>query len=283
MQAQFFGEDHRRLLGLFHAATRQSADIERPAVLICGPHGQEAVRGHRLLRVLADRLARAGHDVLRFDPYGSGDSAGDDHELDLTGWRQDVLCAARQLRHLSRAPAQLWIGFRLGATVACHASGVDPTIRPRRLLLVEPVCDGPQYLAHLALATVQTLEASMSIKSSLWRQSLSEDPRRWQIEAAGFALGPTLYEEIRSLRAEDLTVAAGVSTEVIVPTESQRQQVLGLPWRCDPDAQVVTAAAYDFEWTSEEALNSALVPHGLVAQLVQSAATSRLEKGVLTP
>jgi pimeloyl-ACP methyl ester carboxylesterase len=283
MQAFFFGEDQRRLLGLFHAASRQPSVIERPAVLICGPHGQEAVRGHRLLRVLADRLSRAGHDVLRFDPYGSGDSAGDDHELHLKSWRQDVLSAAQQLQRLSRARAQLWIGFRLGAAVACQAAASDATVRPRKLLLVEPVGDGPQYLAHLALATVQTLEASMSIKSSHWRQSLSDDPHRWQIEAAGFALGPSLHQELTLLREQDLVVAAGVSTDVIVPTESQREQVLSWPWRCGPDGLAVMAAAYDFDWTSEEALNSAWVPHGLVAQLMTSAATCPLESVVLTP
>ena len=63
----------RQLAALYHPPT--SADRGR-AVLILNPLGQEAVRAHRLLRVLADRLARLGVHVLRFDFHGCGDSAG---------------------------------------------------------------------------------------------------------------------------------------------------------------------------------------------------------------
>jgi uncharacterized protein len=280
MQAHFFGEDHRRLFGLFHAAQRQASNPERPPVLICGPHGQEAVRSHRLLKVLADRLSRAGHDVLRFDPYGSGDSAGDDSDLDLMGWRQDVVGAALQLQRLSCARGQLWIGFRLGATVACQALASEASVVPSKLLLVEPVGDGPQYLTYLAQATVQTLEASMSIKNPCWRKNLSEDPHTWQTEAAGFPLGARLHEQLQRLRVQDLKLATGVPTQVIVPTESLRQQVQNWPWSGGPGRLAAVTTPYDFDWTSEEALNSAWVPHGLVADLVASAASCLPDKAV---
>ena len=45
------------------------------------------VRAHRLLRVLAERLARNGIAVMRFGPYGAGDSLGNDEQLDLAGWQ----------------------------------------------------------------------------------------------------------------------------------------------------------------------------------------------------
>ena len=64
----------RRLFGLFPPPEREG----RIAVLICAPFGQEVVRSHRLFRVLSDRLARTGIAVLRFVPYGTGDSPGED-------------------------------------------------------------------------------------------------------------------------------------------------------------------------------------------------------------
>ena len=72
----------RRLAALYHPPT--SADRGR-GVLILNPLGQEAVRAHRLLRVLADRLARLGVHVLRFDFHGCGDSSSDDLDGEMKG------------------------------------------------------------------------------------------------------------------------------------------------------------------------------------------------------
>ena len=69
-----FGPADRRLFGLLQPA---QGNATRTGVVLCNPMGQEAVRVHRMYRVLADRLNRAGLHVLRFDWFGSGDSAGD--------------------------------------------------------------------------------------------------------------------------------------------------------------------------------------------------------------
>ncbi len=67
-----FGTSGRELFGIYHAA--EVVSPSRPAVLLCNPFGQEAVRAHRIYRILAERLARAGHNVMRFDYYATGDS-----------------------------------------------------------------------------------------------------------------------------------------------------------------------------------------------------------------
>ncbi|MDE2122022.1 MAG: alpha/beta hydrolase, partial [Betaproteobacteria bacterium] len=59
-------------------------------VLICNPFGQEAIRAHRFLRVLSERLSASGFDVLRFDYFGTGDSAGTEAEADLDTWVRDI-------------------------------------------------------------------------------------------------------------------------------------------------------------------------------------------------
>ena len=104
----------REVIAFAHRARRKDPTAPQRAVLILNPFGQEAVRTHRLLRVTADRLARSGFDVLRFDYFGSGDSPGTDECADLQGWAQDVIAAHRMLREFSKAAHISWLGIRLG-------------------------------------------------------------------------------------------------------------------------------------------------------------------------
>jgi uncharacterized protein len=163
----------------------------------------------------------------------------------------------------------------LGATVACRAAVAAVSSRPVSLLLVEPVFDGPAYLDGLALATVQLLEASMSIKNPAWRLGLRQSPQQWQQEAIGFGLGPELHAQLRALKPSDCVAPEGVSMDVIVPTEAARSQILAWPEAQGRSGVSVIAQPYDFDWTAEEALNSALVPHGLLAQLLQRCEATR--------
>ena len=96
MSAFYFGPPERRLFGLFEAAQARSGT----AALLCYPYGAEAIRTHRVYRVLSERLTRAvlaatGH-VLR-DAYSVansdtvecrsiGDTDGDGHRLDECGF-----------------------------------------------------------------------------------------------------------------------------------------------------------------------------------------------------
>ena len=83
MTPLYFGERTRRLFGVYtpaHAAGRPAR-----GVVLCHPWGQEYLHAHRSLRKLGDLLAAAGFDVLRFDYFGTGDSAGDLPEASLAG------------------------------------------------------------------------------------------------------------------------------------------------------------------------------------------------------
>ena len=71
----YFGTSSKPLFGCYHVP--QSALRRDCGVLFCAPMGSEYVRFHRAYRQLADRLAKAGFPVLRFDFYGCGDSSGD--------------------------------------------------------------------------------------------------------------------------------------------------------------------------------------------------------------
>jgi pimeloyl-ACP methyl ester carboxylesterase len=160
--------------------------------------GHEALRSHRFYRLLALRLARAGMPVLRFDPYGTGDSPGDDEDGELDGWRRDIASAHRELAARSGASRIVWFGARMGATLALQAAAMaEPRIA--RLVLWEPVLDGPAYLEELREKHVSELELSHSLPDPGWRRSLRVDPGAFSDEAFGFALSSVLRAQIAAL------------------------------------------------------------------------------------
>lgn len=109
----YFGPG-RELFGFYHPAPAAGGT----AVLLCPPLGAEQIRCHRLYRQLAHGLAEGGFPVLRFDFYGTGDSAGSSGEVDWTRCLADVATAATELRARSGAQRILAFGARLGANAA---------------------------------------------------------------------------------------------------------------------------------------------------------------------
>jgi alpha-beta hydrolase superfamily lysophospholipase len=103
-----------------------AGDIRRGGVLLCNPIGDDAVRAHRPLRHLAQRLSRAGFGVLRFDFRGTGDSAGDERcPLRVAAWLDDVRAALAELRARSGPGPIAVVGLRFGATLALLAGTGD--------------------------------------------------------------------------------------------------------------------------------------------------------------
>lgn len=132
----YFGHPQRALLGLQHAA----ASKPNSAVLVCAPLLQDGTRSHRALWALSEALAGAGSDVLRFDWYGSGDSAGGSDEIDLPGLVGDLTSALAMLRASTRATRVRLFGLRNAALpLLAYASACRETLD---LVLWEPTLDG---------------------------------------------------------------------------------------------------------------------------------------------
>jgi hypothetical protein len=261
-----FGPADRRLFGIFHAAGA-SATIDR-AVLLCNPFGQEAVRAHRMFRVLAERLVRLGLPVLRFDYFGTGDSPGDDEDADLSGWTDDVRTARRELVHRSGVGRVVAVGVRLGGTLAVLASGAAG--ETERLVLWDPILDGAQYLAHLRVKHVESLESTYSLADKVWRQRLHDEPGAFTDEALGFALTERLRMQIAAVKPRGLVVAP--PTEVHMLTH--RDDATAAQWANLLSGLGVAARHWPlqdaFEWAVGEARNSAIVPAPALARLISS-------------
>ena len=150
MNPFYFGTGRRRLFGIYEPPRAASQGLR--AAVLCHPWGAEYLHAHRTMRQLAIRLSAAGYHTLRFDYFGTGDSAGDVAEADLKGWEADIETAIGEVRDTSGASRVALVGLRLGATLAAsvaerRSEDIDA------LVLWDPVVSGSEYLARLLAAS----------------------------------------------------------------------------------------------------------------------------------
>ena len=145
MNVFYFGDPDRRLLGVYEPARREKANR---AVVLCHPWGPEYIYAYRAMRQLAKMLAANGIHTLRFDYFGTGDSAGSMTAGDLSGWQTDIQSAIEELKDTAGVSRVSLVGLRLGATLAANVA-VRPGSRVDSLVLWDPVVSGAEYLAEL--------------------------------------------------------------------------------------------------------------------------------------
>jgi uncharacterized protein len=143
----FFGTRERRLFGAYDAPRGAG----RGGAVICYPWAREYLLAHPTLRQLARLLSGAGHHVLRFDYYGTGDSAGDAEDASQEQWLADVQTAVEELKEIGQLAQVGLIGMRYGAALAAWTAARRRDVD--RLVLWDPVFDGRAYLAELGVAT----------------------------------------------------------------------------------------------------------------------------------
>ena len=260
MTPMLFGPAARQLFGLYHTASgADGAAAGGLAAMICPPFGHEAIRSHRFFRLLSDRLARAGVPVLRFDYFGTGDSPGADTDGELEGWRLDVCAAHEELRRRAGARRIVWIGARLGATLAVLAAR-SGRCDPARLVLWDPIVSGLDYVAALRERHVDTLEHAFFLPDTAWRRQLAQDPDAFTDENLGFSLSLTLQAQLRDLRAASLQLTSLHDTLVLADGEDAVVQ----RWCKEQLSRTAPIQLADFKhalnWTSDPRPNNAMVP-----------------------
>jgi pimeloyl-ACP methyl ester carboxylesterase len=262
-----FGLPNRQLFGAIHLPS--AGAVREECVLICNPFGQEAIRCHRLLRVLAERLARSGFNVMRFDYFGTGDSDGEDVEGNMETWVNDVCRANQELCLRSGCHFSAWFGLRLGANLAAKASS-RTELAPRHLVLWDPVIAGATYLDELAAADIaaglENYSARWTIEKRLRDLVIGESATA----ALGFSLPPSLRNQMRAISAADFgkTSAARVTILNGKTPESVSEITQLMAGRTGNFS--VKAVSSDIVWASNEAMNSAIVPADVVAEIISS-------------
>ena len=267
MNLFYFGKEPRRLFGTFHPPA--SGKPARAGVVLAAPFGHEAIRVHRFYRLLAERLSRQEIAVLRFDYYGTGDSAGTDEDANLDGWASDLCEAHRELQRRIGGHPTTWLAVRLGAIAALRAA---PQSFPRvqRLVLWDPIVDGSAYLAELGVAQVEELELAHCIPDPGWRRAIKRDPLALSAESLGFVIPSQLHAQILSLHPGEPAPAPSCPLTVIsrANDEATRQ------W-CDatsaahPQARLSRQSfEHSLIWTSNPFANNEVAPASALQYLL---------------
>jgi uncharacterized protein len=145
MQPFYFGTSQQQLFGVYHSA--EPGTPRRGSVVLCHPLGHEYLRAHRAFRNLAAALAGQGFHVLRFDYFGTGDSAGEPDQTTIEQCLEDVATAIDELKDIAGSSKVSLVGLRLGATMATMVAAGRRDID--RIVLWDPVLDGTAYIADL--------------------------------------------------------------------------------------------------------------------------------------
>ena len=107
---------------------------------------REPIGGYRHL---AERLARAGFAVLRFDWHGTGDSSGDDYESNrVATWLSDLNAAIEELKRRSGVERPALVGLRAGAALAAHVAAEREDVSA--LVLWIPMLTGAAWVNEMA-------------------------------------------------------------------------------------------------------------------------------------
>jgi hypothetical protein len=190
MQPFYFQTEGRALFGALHRAA-----APRALLLMCPPLFHEHARSYRFFSQLADRFAQDGLSCLRFDYYGTGDSAGEDAEFDPTMAQRDIVAAARELRARAGDHPLVLMGARGSALLASAAADAAGAAA---LWLWQPETDGARYIGELEH---QDLEA----RSDANRYPGRALPRPHDgPELLGFRVSPDLRRGLSACRLEGM-------------------------------------------------------------------------------
>jgi hypothetical protein len=265
-----FGPEGRQLFGLFRpgspTAPPRADGQPHPAVLLCAPWGQEAIRSQRLFRALADRLARLGCPVLQFDYLGTGDADGDAEHGDLATWQADVLTAHQQLSGLAGHHHTAWIGLRLGATVAALASArasEPPTI----LLSWDPIADGAAYLAELQAGQADYLQEAYAQRWAQASRILDRLAGPPPAQAFGFGMSESLLRDLHALAPPDWARVKAGRVALLTHAGHSGAAALSAVLAQAGQPHHRLQAAEHINWASDEAMSTAIVPQGIMKQL----------------
>lgn len=251
-----FGSQGRKLFGLLQRPI--GAKSTGHAVLLCNPFGQEAIRCHRMYRVLSERLVRNGIHCLRFDYLGTGDSDGEDVDQSLAQWHADTVSASQFLVEQSNASRVSWFGLRLGGTIAAMASMNCPQTIDK-LVIWDAVFDGASYLAELIAVhdqeNAQAYGSRWKLDSALRNRLLAQTKE----QVLGFPISQELRRQISGIWQDGLT-EINARTVTAFFGEGTKTQHFSEEIRAQCNSFVMRTLSTNVQWASNEAMNSALVP-----------------------
>lgn len=186
----WIGAAARQCYAALHRAGQGAAPL---GMLVVPPLLHEQLRSRRLLTELAGRISAFGIPCLRFDYFGSGDSAGSGERMDVASMREDIEAAANALRSLAGIERLVVLAVR-GGTLPL-ASWLGGGGNADHLVLWEPIVDGAGWVAELEDADARELRSAD--RYPLRRGLPSERSER---QLMGFEVSPRLCRDLAGIQ-----------------------------------------------------------------------------------
>jgi len=259
MNPFFFGSSAEPLYGVYHPPREQR---EPPiAALLCYPLGIEYMRAHRAFRQLTTLLTRAGVHVLRFDYFGTGDSAGEGDEVSMARCLDDIEVAFDELTANAGVRRAGIIGLRLGGSLAAMAARRLEHLD--RLVLWDPIVEGRAYLDELK--RFAQLEAH---GNGDW----SRNGEAWPAGTVGVGGFPLTAAMRQSLATIDLAALAPPRASITLLTSEEREsdQRLCRRWTDAGAAIECRCVPSENRWVEGDAFGSALIPQDIIKAVVET-------------
>ena len=253
MNPFFFGSSREPLYGVYHPPR---AHTTRPtAVVLCYPLWQEYMRAHRAFRQLAMLLSKAGFSVLRFDYFGTGDSAGESDAGDVSRWTHDISTAIDELKDTAGVSKVSLVGLRVGASLAAAVAAGRKDLD--RIVLWDPVVAGKTYVEKMVLTEQEN-------------GTTRRDGPPGTIGIKGFPLTSRMRAGLEGIDLHRLSAPA--SGRMIVTVSEQRPEFvafrdalagrrIGMTYRHIPSAG---------NWDEIDRFGSALLPQSIIQGIVSS-------------
>lgn len=141
-QPLWIGGESRQLYAALHPVNGA-----RTGVVMAPPLLHEQPRSRRVLVEVASQLAELGLPCLRFDYFGTGDSAGSGEQHDFAAIHDDLDVAAAALRDLGGVSRIVLLAWRGAALPIWSWAGKRQDLAV--LALWEPIVDGGNWIAQL--------------------------------------------------------------------------------------------------------------------------------------
>lgn len=259
MLPMYFGQSEQPLFGIYHPPSRQLANSS--ALLLCPPIGVEGLRSHRAYRQLATNLSKAGHHVLRFDYYGTGDSGGDSNDGTVKQWLSDIAIAAQELKDNANTKSISLVGLRFGATLAWQfaeqATDVD------ELVLWDPVLDGNAYIEEM-LAADAVYEPAAGHASNMERMVANGET----VGIMGYELTGPLRDELKTIKFTEKTYTGAGKAFVLVSSMTDDYSNLEQVSKRSGGKMAFQHIESPGNWCEIDAFGSLLLPQAIIQGIV---------------
>lgn len=193
LEAFYFGQDSHRMFGVLH----EPLGAARAGLVFCPAYGDEMVSSYASLARWAKELAAKGFAVLRYHPYGTGESDGGALDFTVESAVSDAVSALDCLRERVRSPRIGFLCLRFGGYVAVQAA---LRAHPDFLALWSPIVNPRQYcreLLRLQLTKELVQQRTEHVRITT-HSMISELVAGRPVDILGRLLSPEFYRQMNA-------------------------------------------------------------------------------------